>query len=291
MTQTVNNFYADKVALITGAASGIGFALAQELAKKQCRVIMVDLDSIAPLPFDPNNLCQRHKLDVCDRAAYEKLFNEVTTQFGRLDFIFNNAGIAIGGPAAEYDNQEWQKTIDVNILGVTNGIHLAYQYMRNQGFGHIINTSSIVSLFPNVLTPMYSASKAAITVLGQQLQLEAKAFGVNIHTLAPGAIDTPILTGGLHGRAPHGVSTEQLLRYWQRMRPMPAEQFAQQALRAIAHGEHLIILPQRWRYLVWLSRFLPPFWLWYSRKVLSERTRNATTEFTANKESNCHAKS
>jgi NAD(P)-dependent dehydrogenase (short-subunit alcohol dehydrogenase family) len=235
---------------------------------------MTDIDLPAPVGnLIPMQECWARRLDVRDRAAFTHLFEECVAHFGKIDFMFNNAAIAIGGAASEYAGDEWQKLIDVNLIGLTNGVHLAYKQMRKQHFGHIINTSSIASLFPDVFTPIYSASKAAVTNLGMILRLEAEQYGVQVHTLVPGVIDTPILIGGKHGRGPHGISLEKLQKYWQKMQPMPPGQFANKALDAIALNKHLIILPKRWRLLAWCFRFCQPLWYWHSRRMLKRMSR------------------
>ncbi len=270
---SASEFYRGKVAIITGAASGIGFALANTLAGYQCHVVMTDIDSIPALPHSSaNSETWTRQLDVQNQEAVAELIREVTEHFQRLDLMFNNAGVAVGGPAFETELCEWHKTINTNVLGVINGSHCAYQYMLKQGFGHIINTSSVVGILPNVLAPAYTTSKVAVAAYSLQLQLEASAFGIKVHTLLPGAVDTPILVGGNHGRPPLGISKEKLQRYWKRHHPISSGQFALSALDAIAKGKTWIILPSRWRYLPILGRYIPGLWLWHSKKLIRKQT-------------------
>lgn len=282
MTQSVNDFYQGKTAIITGASSGIGKALCQQLHQLGCNVALADIDGDIALTLAAQldvkgTTALAYAVDVRDHTAVNAMVNAAYKHFGRLDFIFNNAGIAVGGPVFEYDALDWQRVFDVNVTGVTNGIDAAYPIMRKQGFGHIINTSSVASLFPNVLTAAYSASKSAVTTLSQILQVEAKPFGIHVHVLLPGPVDTPILTGGKYGRGTKGLSAEKLRRYWQRMRPISAEDCAQQALIGIAQNKHRIIIPKRWNWLSWSYRICLPFWYKYANNAILNRQKTGLT--------------
>src|SRR4030042_2395133 len=140
-------------AIITGGASGIGRALAEELAKRGCEVMVVDLQialaqEVAAKIRASGGKAKAAKVDVTDFPAMRKLVKETVKRFGRLDYIFNNAGIVIGGGGDLYGIAGWHKVIDVNIRGVINGVQAAYQIMLEQGFGHIVNTASRAGVMP-----------------------------------------------------------------------------------------------------------------------------------------------
>lgn len=278
MTRNVSDYFNNKIVLITGGASGIGSALAQQLAAHGSTVIIADRDFPAAEKIGilvNNNGGQAHAfaLDVRDRHAFAQLAADVRERFGRIDMLFNNAGIAIGGPAYEYGAQEWDDVIDVNLKGVIHGVDAVYPLMRAQGFGQIVNTASIVALFPNALTISYSASKAAVNALSMTLRIEARAFGIKVNALCPGPITTPILYGGKFGRRGHGISQSAMERYWQKMKPMPADEFARQALLNIAQDRATIVLPRRWNWAAWSYRLYRPLWVNYSSKAVAKLAR------------------
>ena len=150
-------------AVITGGASGIGRALGEELAKRGSEVVLADLQSelaeeVASGIRAAGGKATALKLDVTDFSAVESLLQETVERTGRLDYMFNNAGITIAGPIRLHTIEDWNRIIDVNLRGVVNGVQAAYQIMLAQGFGHIVNTASIGGLIPNVLSPSYTAT-------------------------------------------------------------------------------------------------------------------------------------
>lgn len=280
MTRNVSNVFTDKVIIISGGASGIGKALGQLLAESgNNTVILADRDFAAAQTFcellapKHNNLFA-YSLDVRDRAAFRQLAEQVQRRFGRIDVLFNNAGIAIGGPVFEYCAQDWDDIIDVNLKGVIHGIDAVYPLMRQQGFGQVVNTASILALCPSVLTIGYSASKAAVHALSTTLRVEAEQFGVKINVLCPGPVATPILCGGKFGRSGHGVSHESMQRFWAKMNPMSAEEFAKQALAGVAKNRAVTILPRRWLVTAWFARTIPAMWRNHSHKTMRNFMRS-----------------
>ncbi len=250
------------VALITGGASGIGLALGKELAGRGASVVLADRDG---------DEAQRHAselrstgqqasgltLDVTDPAAVDSVVNRVAADQGRLDYIFNNAGIGVGGESAYYELSDWTRVIDVNLMGVVYGVHSAYAIMRQQGFGHIINTASMAGLLPapNVLS--YTTTKHAVVGLSRALRIEAATHGVRVSVLCPGVIRTPIIEGGKYGRTVGPIPQEAMKKAFERLKPMDVDDFARAALVDIAANKGIIIHPAKWRWIYWLSRISP----------------------------------
>jgi NAD(P)-dependent dehydrogenase (short-subunit alcohol dehydrogenase family) len=255
--------FAGATALVTGAASGIGRALAGELAQRGCEVVLADLQAalaqeVAAEIRTLGGKARAVKLDVTDFPAMKRLVKETAKRTGRLDYIFNNAGIVIGGGVHLYGIADWHKVIDVNIRGVINGIQAAYQIMLAQGFGHIVNTASMAGLMPGPGNTVYTMTKHGVVGLSLSLRGEAALRGVRVSVICPGVIQTPILEGGgRYGKMLMDISPEEMRRLFERLRPMPANVFARKVLDAVAKNKAIIIFPRWWRVFWWINRLSP----------------------------------
>jgi NAD(P)-dependent dehydrogenase (short-subunit alcohol dehydrogenase family) len=254
--------FKDATAIITGGASGIGCALACELSRRGAEVVLADLQiekaqEVASQIQAAGGRAKAVKLDVTDFPAMELLVRKTAESSGRLDYIFNNAGIAIGCTANHYNIEDWNKIIDINLRGVVNGIQAAYKIMIEQGFGHIVNTASMAGLMPNPVNVAYAATKHAVVGLSQSLRAEAALLGIRVSVLCPGVIRTPILEGGKYGKIIMNISDEKLRDMWEKLKPMPPDIFAPKVLNAIAKNKAIIIVPSRWKLIWWLNRLSP----------------------------------
>ncbi len=219
--------FSDATAIVTGGASGIGRALAEELAKRGCEVVLADRQVVlaeevaSGIRSLTRGKATAVKMDVTDFPAMQQLVHDTVDRTGRLDYMFNNAGIAIGGNVHHYGIQEWNQIMDVNLRGVVNGVQTAYGIMMNQGFGHIVNTASMAGLMPSPGAVAYSMTKHAVVGLSKSLRAEAALFGIRVSALCPGVIRTPILEGGgKYGKMLIDIPQEKLHQMWERLRPM-----------------------------------------------------------------------
>tara|TARA_B110000259_G_scaffold5929_1_gene6524 strand:+ start:248 stop:1090 length:843 start_codon:yes stop_codon:yes gene_type:complete len=266
--------YQDATAIITGGASGIGRTMALELVSRGSTVILADRQIVlaeelaASIVADGGNAWAR-ELDVCDYPAVQALVDETVAKTGRLDYMFNNAGIAVGGMTHDLEVDDWDISIDVNIRGVTNGVQACYKLMVAQGFGHIVNTASMAGLIPSTNAVPYSTSKFAVVGLSQALRIEAEYRGVRVSALCPGAIQTPILTGGEFGKLGSGITKEQVTKFWSAFNPMPADEFAREAIDQVAKNLPLIIVPGWWGRAYLTFRLLPRLWYRWSKKGMA----------------------
>jgi NAD(P)-dependent dehydrogenase (short-subunit alcohol dehydrogenase family) len=255
--------FAGATAIVTGAASGIGRALAEELALRGCEVVLADLQGALAkeIAAEIRNLggkASAIEIDVTDFPAMARLVKGTIKRFGRLDYIFNNAGIAIGGGINLYGIDDWNKIIDVNLRGVVNGIQAAYAIMLAQGFGHIVNTASMAGLMPGPGNTAYTMTKHGVVGLSLSLRGEAALMGVRVSVICPGVIQTPILEGGgRYGKMLIEIPAEEMRRLWQRLRPIPAPVFARKVLDAVAKNKAIIIFPRWWRIFWWINRLSP----------------------------------
>ncbi len=267
------------VAIVTGGASGIGRALGEELAKHGCEVVLADLQ-VELAEEVASNICasggraRAVKVDVTDFPAMERLVRETSQRTGRLDYIFNNAGIAIGGYVHQYDIEDWNRVLDVNLRGVINGVQAAYKIMIAQGFGHIVNTASMAGLMVSPGVVAYAATKYGVVGLSVSLRAGAASFGIRVSVLCPGVIRTPILEeGGKYGKMLIPIPPEQMRRIWEKLRPMASNLFAEKALKSVAKNRAIIIVPSRWKVHWWLNRLSPSFSIYLAQKRFEKMQR------------------
>jgi NAD(P)-dependent dehydrogenase (short-subunit alcohol dehydrogenase family) len=263
------------VAIVTGGASGIGQALAEELAKRGCEVVLADhqielAEKVASRIRTSGGKAQAVKVDVTDFPAVEQLVQETVKRTGRLDYIFNNAGIGIGGNVNHYGIEDWYQMMDVNLRGVINGVQAAHKVMTTQGFGHIVNTASLAGLTPSPGNVAYATTKHAVLGLSISLRAESARQGVRVSALCPGFVRTAILNGGgKYGKMLIELSPEQhrhLLEMIEQFNPISPNAFAKKALNSVAGNKAIIIVPSWWKLLWWMNRLFPSLAIYLAGK-------------------------
>ena len=266
-------------AIVTGGASGIGRALAEELAKRGCEVVLVDLqiesaEEVASEIRTSGGKAKAMEIDVTDFSAMEQLVQETVARTGRLDFIFNNAGIVIAGPVDRLGIEDWNQIVDVNLRGVINGTQATYKIMMKQGFGHIINTASMAGLGAGPGNVAYTTTKHAIVGLSKSLRAEAAQFGIRVSVLCPGAVRTPILEGGgKYGKMLIDIPPEELRRMFEKLRPMSPNIFAEKVLKSVAKNKAIIIVPSWWKVFWWIDRLSPSLGILLAQKHFQYRQK------------------
>ncbi|MGH7808432.1 MAG: SDR family NAD(P)-dependent oxidoreductase [Thermodesulfobacteriota bacterium] len=249
-------------AIVTGGASGIGRALAEELAGSGVYVVIADrqvdlAEQVSSGIRAQGGAATATELDVRDLDRFRKVVQVTVAGAGRLDYLFNNAGICVTGEIRDFEPTDWYDVIDVNLRGVANGILAAYPLMIEQGFGHIVNTASITGLIAGPMQGSYSATKYAVVGLSRALRIEGRRYGVKVSVLCPGVIRTPIIEGGRYGR--FKLDPALLVERIKRLRPMDPSLFARRVLRAVERNRGIIIEPKWWGLLWYLDRLSP--WL------------------------------
>jgi NAD(P)-dependent dehydrogenase (short-subunit alcohol dehydrogenase family) len=263
-------------AVVTGGASGIGRALAELLASRGSDVCLADrqgdtAEKVAVEICAGGGKATGVQVDVRDYSAVEHVIRQMVSRTGRLDYMFNNAGIAIGGPLSLHSIDDWKRIVEVNLLGVINGVHAAYQVMLEQGFGHIVNTASMAGLSAAPGATAYATTKHAVVGLSRSLRIEAALDNIRVSVLCPGAIRTPILEGGgQYGKSYADITPEQERRMWDKARPMSPDAFARKALAAVARNKSVIVIPFWWKLLWYADRILPSLATAWSRKSYSD---------------------
>jgi len=248
--------FANRVAFVTGAASGIGLAICTRLAAAGAHVVLADRDGdaarrAASQLVAAGKSARACVLDVTDRSAFQAAIDATVATEGRLDLIFNNAGIGIGGEARDFGGDEWDRVIAVNLTGVINGILAAYPVMLRQGSGHIVNTGSVAGLIPLPGEISYTASKWAVVGLTHTLRAEAADLGVKVTLVCPGKVETPI-----YATSPViGFDRDKVLALWPK--GVTPDECAGIILRGVARNRAVVVITRTARLLWWMERLSP----------------------------------
>ena len=185
----------EKVAVITGGASGIGLATAKKLVGEGANVVLVDWNQdVSDIAKSLSNNCIGIRCDVSSDTDVQKCVSEVIERYGHIDYLVANAGIG-GGPnkAHEVSVDEWNKVIGVNQTGIFLMNKYVIGEMLKTGGGAIVNTSSMYGLVGTTMSFAYSASKGAINQMTRSLALTYARDNIRVNAIAPGYVDTPIL--------------------------------------------------------------------------------------------------
>lgn len=187
----------EQAIFISGGASGIGLAVAGYFAGRGWRVGLADIDAerlAAAKAGLPAGMASSHVMDVRDYDAWEKALAEFArTSGGRVDVLFNNAGVAVGGEFAATPLSELQRCVDINLMGVVNGAHAGYPYLARTPGSVMLITSSAAGIYGASGVAIYSATKFAVRGLAEALDGEWRPADIKVRTLMPSFIETPLL--------------------------------------------------------------------------------------------------
>jgi NAD(P)-dependent dehydrogenase (short-subunit alcohol dehydrogenase family) len=187
-----------RVAVITGGASGIGLATARQLGGRGCQLVLVDierasLDEAARSLADLGVRVETRMCDVTDYDAMVALGEDVVTTFGGVHVVFNNAGVAVGGPIADMTHEDWRWIIDVDLWGPIHGVEAFLPHIRATGEGgHLLFTSSFAGLVPNVGLGPYCVAKYGVVALAEVLHKELRDDHIGVSVLCPMRVGTNI---------------------------------------------------------------------------------------------------
>lgn len=227
----------DKVAVITGAGSGIGRALAQAFAAEGCHLALVDIheqgvQETAARLASADRRVTTHVASVADRERMRALPAEIEAAHGAIHLLFNNAGVTINRSFEDSSLDDLDFVLHVNLYGVLHGCYFFLPYLKKQPESHIVNTSSLAGFLGLPNQASYCMSKAAVKSLSESLRAELAPYRIGVTSIHPGTIRTNILRASLVHGGPHHESTEQLARLMERF-GKPPEKLAAQVVRAV----------------------------------------------------------
>ncbi len=204
--------FKDKVVIVTGAASGIGRAIINMFANEGAKVVLADINERGIIELEQElkskgvDATAVHT-DVTNLEMIKNLINKTIQKHGKIDVMCNNAGIILPGDIDVTDYSSIDKQIYINLYGIIRGTKEVLPIMKKQGYGHIVNTSSLAGIVPEPGSAIYSATKFGIRGFDLAVRLELKNTGVSISTIMPDSTETP----QLHYEATHGGSAMSFL--------------------------------------------------------------------------------
>lgn len=240
--------------LVTGAASGLGLALVEQLVGRGARVLATDVHADAPADLAALAGVTYLTLDVTDDTHWARARDWVVEEWDGLEFLFNNAGVAAGGRIELTEMDQWQWIVDINLLGVARGCRTFVPMFKQQGTGHIVNTASAAGLVHPPRMSEYNAVKAAVVALSETLLHELKPFGVHVSVICPTFFKTN-LTASMRGKDESAqVSAAKMIDGSSRT----AADIAAVALAQVEKGTHVILTDREGRIGYFAKRFLRP---------------------------------
>ena len=248
MSEQPPGFFENKVAVVIGGASGIGAALCRLLAEEGARVTVADLDfpRAKVLARELGGPAEAFEVDIATGESVRALIENSVAGQGAIHLLINSAGVVVQGDAKDLTDADWSRVLNINMHGAATATMAAYRVMVNQGFGHIVNISSLSGLNPPPFSLPYVTSKYAVVGLSIALRAEAKPHGVKVSVACPGNVATPMISA-----LPHQPS---------RLTPtISAQHAAKEILRGIRLNRPVIVFPAYARVFWLLERIAP--WL------------------------------
>lgn len=264
--------YNNKIVIITGGASGIGRAVAHDLSRRGASVVIADIDTVGAERViqeikEETGQARFIETDVAQRDQVHALVDETVKTLGRLDYMFNIAGIGMGGEFQDMTSDMWNNVVGVDVLGVLYGCEAAYRVMIEQGFGHIVNMASMTGLYAYPVASAYSMSKFAVVGLSQSLRSEGYGYGVKVSVVCPGIVDTPLFRKGTMV----GLTNEEMLETVP-LKFISAERAAESIVKGVQKNKNFIVFPFYARLAWWIYRINPNL-LTPINKILANKFR------------------
>lgn len=255
------SYFNGRVAVVTGAASGMGRALAVGLAREGAAVALADVDEAGladTMAMLDGSGHSQHRLDVADRAAMEAFAATVVRQHGHVHFVFNNAGVDVSArvETMAYDDFEW--LMNINFWGVVYGCRAFLPHLNDTGFGHLINTSSIFGLVTVPTQAAYHASKFAVRGFSECLRQELAEQNIRVSYVMPGGVKTNVVRNSRYRVSDNQSPTkEEAAARFESLAGLTADAAAAQILDGVARNRARILVGRDARLLALLAWLAP----------------------------------
>lgn len=268
-----------QVAVITGAAQGIGAALALGLASRGCHLALVDIDTeslavSAAKARAKGVTVSEHRLDVSDAAAVAKFPLKVLDAHPRVNLLFNNAGVAMVGNFEQVSLEEFEWLLGINLFGVVRMTKAFLPVLRRQERAHIVNVSSVFGFISPAGQAAYCTSKFAVRGFTEVLRHELEGTGVSVSCVHPGGIRTGIAAHARRAAAVDPALQAAAIAQFDTLARTTPEEAAARILRGVERGEKRIVVGGDARLFDWLQRLMPVGY-WSVLKLLVGRTSEA----------------
>jgi len=275
----------NKVAAVTGAGSGIGQALAINLAKKGCHLALSDIDQKGLATtlelLKPYEVKITHqKLDVSDKKAIYKWADKVVEDHGKVNLIFNNAGVALSGTVDSLSLEDYEWVMNINFWGVVYGTKAFLPYLEKSGEGHVVNISSVFGLTSQPLMSGYNASKFAVRGFTESLRQDLEITQSNVSTtcIHPGGIKTNIAKCARMNssvEAITGTTREKSLKEFERMFIHTADSAATMIIQGVCKNKRRVLIGFDAKLFDGMARVFPTGYQWLFTKAVKWRSQSA----------------
>jgi short-subunit dehydrogenase len=252
----------DRTAVITGAGNGIGRAIAQSLARRGCHLALADISEpalaeTAQLLDGAKIRISRHRLDVADRAAVAALPQTVVSEHGRVDLLFNNAGVALSGTFDQISEADFDWLFDINFGAVVRLTRAFLPHLKASDDARIVNMSSLFGLISPPRQTAYSASKFAVRGFSNALRFELAGTNVGVTVVHPGGVATKIAENARRHAGTTNAEVEQQLELARRVLTMSPSKAGEIILRAVERRTPRVVIGGRAKMMALLERLAP----------------------------------
>lgn len=267
------SFLSGGAAVITGAGSGIGRALARQLAEAGSALALADVDKAGLMQTfqsigSKNALVSTHVMDVADEAGVSALAEDVWSRHGRVTLLINNAGVSLHGNFDEISLDDFRWLMNINFWGTVYGVQYFLPILKREKRAHIVNLSSVFGLIAPAGQIPYAASKFAVRGFTEALRHELEGTNVRVSCVHPGGIRTPIARRSRLGAGASTGSSEQYIARFERLAQTTPETAAARILRGVERGEPRILIGRDAYQIDILQRLRPAsYWKTLSRTI------------------------
>jgi short-subunit dehydrogenase len=273
--------FTDRVAVITGAGSGIGRSLAVNLAAKGCHLAISDLNQeglkeTANLAGNQDVKVTTHLVDVANRDQVYRYADEVVKQHGKANIVINNAGVALGDSIEDVSYEDFEWIVNINFWGVVHGTKAFLPHLKKEPEGHIVNISSINGIVPNPCNGPYCATKFAVRGFTETLKQELQDTSVGVTVVHPGGIKTDIVRNSRFRKHVNLNMTQEDLvaAYDEKIFRTTADTAARTIISGIENNKQRVLIGGDAKFLDWLTRLFPVS----ATQYLTRMTRKLTEE-------------